>query len=380
MSKIIAKLARAYFYNSIKKSGVVRYEGGELEPMRWYKMYLDGCIAATDLTCPMYVKKGKSKNLAVFFYGGGLVYSQETACGFITGDSLLTGIPMLATGEPDPVNEQQTFVGRTDNGLFSLGEDNRFADWNIAAINYGTGDLHVGTTEVSYRDRKGNIVIRHLQGFRNDTICLNKIKELFPEAEKLLICGESAGAFATPAMAPEVIERYPDCRDITVFSDSALLLKDDWNQVATQFWKAPERIAKAVYSSDITADWFEALQKTYGERIKCLYLCGAKDLALVTFQNYMDKGMFKENFEGSSKFHEDLKQQIKRLKSIRPDFGIYIHNFPTKNKADCHEHCTLTLPTFKAGRVDRISPMDWLYDCVNGNIRDVGLHLLEETK
>lgn len=378
MSKLVAKLVRVYFYNAIKRSGVNVYKSGDLEPMLWYKIYMDDCIAATDLTCPMYVKKGRSKNLVVFFYGGGLVYSEETANGFITGDSLFSGTPMLATGEPDPVNEQQTFVSRNDNGLFSLAKDNRFADWNIAAINYGTGDFHVGANEVVYKDKKGNVVSRHLQGFRNASICLDKIKKLFPEAEKLLICGESAGAFGTPAMAPEVIDRYPGCEDITVCSDSALLLRDDWSRVVTDFWKAPKRIAKAVHSSNITADWFEALNAAYGERIKCLFFCGAKDLALVTFQNYMDKGLFKEDYAGSTKFLCDLKHHVERLKIIRPDFGIYIHNFPIKNKAGCHEHCTLTLPTFKAGCVDGISPMEWLYAAVNGEIRDVGMHLLEE--
>lgn len=380
MSKIVAALARAYFYHAIKRSGMIRYESGPLEPMRWYKIYLDGCKAATDLACPMYVKRGESKNLAVFFYGGGLVYSQQTLSGFITGDSLLTGTAMLATGEPDPVNEQQTFVARADNGIFSLGADNRFADWSIAAINYGTGDFHVGTAEVSYQDKRGRTVTRHLQGFCNASICLDKIQALFPEAEKLLICGESAGAFAVPAIAPEVIDRYPDCQDITVFSDSALLLRDDWSHVAANFWKAPERIVKAVHSENIIADWFEALQRAYGHRIRCLYLCGAKDLALVSYQNYMDKGLFKEDYAGSAKLTRDLRAHVQRLKDIRPDFGIYIHNFPTKNKVDCHEHCTLTLPTFKAGRVDEISPMDWLYNCINGDIRDIGLHLLEESK
>lgn len=380
MSKLIAKAVRAYFYNSIKKSGMIRYDGGELMPMRWYKVYLDGCIAATDLSCPMYIKRGTSKNLVVFFVGGGLVFNEETADGFITGDSLLTGTPMLATGEPDPVNEQLIFVARKDNGLFSLGADNCFADWNIAVLNYGTGDFHVGTREITCQDRKGNTVTRHLQGFRNDTICLNKVKELFSEAEKLLICGESAGAFATPAMAPEVIDRYPDCQDITVFSDSALLLRKDWHHIVSEFWGAPERIANAVHSEDLTADWFEALHKTYGSRIKCAYLCGAKDQALVMFQNYMDKGTLKEDRPGSVKLTQNLRQQTKRLKAIRPDFGIYIHNFPYQKKADYNEHCVLTLPTFKAGKVDGICPMQWLYNCVNGKIEDVGLHLLEEEK
>lgn len=376
MSKLIAKAARAYYNHSIQKSGMVRYDGGELIPMRWYKLYLDGCIAATDLPCPMYVKNGRSENLAVFFVGGGLVFDENTVDGFITGDSLFTGTPMLATGEPDPVNEQQIFVARKDNGLFSLAPENCFADWNIAVLNYGTGDFHVGTREVSYRDKRGHTVTRHLQGFRNDGICLDKVKELFPTANKLLICGESAGAFATPAMAPEVIDRYPDCQDITVFADSALLLRKDWKTVVSEFWGAPERIAQAVCSEDLTTDWFGALHRDYGGRIRCAYLCGARDQALIMFQNYMDNGILKEDHSVGVRFTQELRHQTERLKAIRPDFAIYIHDFPCRNRKGFHEHCALTLPTFRAGRVDGVSPMQWLHNCVNGKPEDVGLHLL----
>jgi hypothetical protein len=50
-------------------------------------------------------------------------------------------------------------------------------------------------------------------------------KKLFPSPEEILIAGNSAGAFAIPALSGEIVDDYyPDAKDITLFSDSGQLL------------------------------------------------------------------------------------------------------------------------------------------------------------
>ena len=91
----------------------------------------------------MYFRAGTGSGLIVYFFGGGLVWDEESARGFITAENLFSSAPQLANGEVDPINEYLNFAARKDNGLFSSAPDNPFADWSVAAINYGTGDFHV---------------------------------------------------------------------------------------------------------------------------------------------------------------------------------------------------------------------------------------------
>ena len=65
-------------------------------------------------------------------------------------------------------------------------------------------------------------------------------KNLFKNPKKLLIAGNSAGAFAVPALTDEILRTwYPDVSDVTLLSDSALLLYNKWEYTAREVWKAP---------------------------------------------------------------------------------------------------------------------------------------------
>jgi hypothetical protein len=380
MSNLTAKLVRAYFRHGVKKGPMALYAGGEPVAGQWYKLYLDGCVCATGLPSPMYFRAGTGSGLIVYFFGGGLVWDGESARGFITAENLFSSAPQLANGEVDPINEYLNFAARKDNGLFSSAPDNPFADWSVAAINYGTGDFHVGRAEVGFTDRKDARQTRMLRGYDNFRLCMAEIKRLFPDTERLLIAGESAGGFGAAALAGDVIDCYPDCRNITVCSDGSLLLREDWPRVVGEFWNAPGHIAAPVQTADVTADWYRALHERYGGRIKCLFSCGAKDSELIKFQSAMAGGKKEETAKGSENFQIAMMDHIKMLKAIRPDFGVYLHDFPVKSRYGCSQHCTLLAPTFHTGIVEGMSPRQWLWNAVNGSTSDAGLHLLREGK
>lgn len=376
MSGFRAKLVRGYLRHSVKKGPVALYTGGEPAVGQWYKIYIDGCRCATGYPSPMYFRAGGSGGLIIYFFGGGMVWDDESAKGFITAENLFSSAPQLANGEVDPVNEYLNISGRRDNGLFNSEPGNPFADWSIAAINYGTGDFHVGQGTVSFLDGKGNEQIRRLRGYDNFRLCMGSIKSLFPEAEKLLITGESAGGFGAAALAGDVISCYPACRNITVCSDGALIFRKDWPHVVRECWKAPEHIAAPVCSPDITADWYRALHERCGGRIKCLFSCGVRDSELIKFHSAMEGGKKEESDEGAEMLQKAMRGHVDALKEIRSDFGIYLHEFPVKSKFGCSQHCTLLAPTFRAGETEGISPCEWLWKAVNDDISDVGLHLL----
>ena len=71
------------------------------------------------------------------------------------------------------------------------------------------------------------------------------------------------------------------------------------------------------------------------------------------------------------KMAQMLKKHIYALKELPHPFGIYLHSF---QKNGMTQHCVLDAPEFQMGD---ISPMEWLWNAVNGDVMDVGLDLLK---
>lgn len=348
--------------------------GGEPQPMVWYKQQLEGCVCGGGYPYWIYVKKGRSNKLLVFMIGGGLSFNEETARGSGTLKRILQGKAGFYTDEVQPGNERWFFHNPDNRGIFTLEENNRFADWNIVMVNYGTGDFHIGQNDFPYTDEddRPQVLLHH--GYGNFKACLARILGWFPKPEKLLIAGESAGAFAVPAVAGDIIAAYPECADITICSDSALLLSDRWPQIVREVWNAPKHIAQGVQTDNILVDLYRQLAGRVGDRARYLFLCGVGDTALTTFQNYFDTGKLAYAPEGAERMGKALTRQVEQLQAIGVPFGFYIHDF--KQPDGLAQHMTLAVSTFIEGCVEGVSPMQWLDDAVNGNLYSVGLELL----
>lgn len=348
--------------------------GEEPQAMVWYKQQLDGCVCGGGYPYWMYVKKGRSNKLLVFMIGGGLSFNEETARGPGTLKRTLQGKAAFYTDEVQPGNERWFFHNPENQGIFTLKESNCFADWNIAMVNYGTGDFHIGQSDFSYIDEDGRPQVLHHRGYANFKACLARILGWFPKPEKLLIAGESAGAFAVPAVAGDIIEAYPECTDITICSDSALLLSDHWPKIVSEVWDAPQHIAQGVQTDNILVDFYRQLTNRVGNRARYLFLCGVGDSTLTTFQNYIYRGEPVYTSKGAERMGKDLTCQVEQLQALGVPFGFYIHDFKQPN--GLVQHMTLAASTFIEGCVAGVSPMQWLADAVNGKLYSVGLDFL----
>lgn len=118
-------------------------------------------------------------------------------------------------------------------------------------------------------------------------------------------------------------------------------------------------------------DLFRNTQELIGGRAKYLFLCGYPDGVLATFQNYLDTGSFALTDDAVRNMERLLRAHIQALKALPHPFGIYLHGF---QKNGMIQHCVLDAPEFRMGD---ISPMEWLWNAVNGSVTDVGLDLLK---
>ncbi|MBO5998360.1 MAG: pectin acetylesterase [Lachnospiraceae bacterium] len=348
--------------------------GQRLKSRVWYRVNIPDGISGDGSEYHIYVKRAPSKDLCIFLSGGGIAWNEYTAARPVTTPKMLIRLPNYYWSNLRPVTQIMNInIGITQTGSVR----NPFNDWNFIVIPYSTGDLHLGNNDFVYHTDNGEENILHFHGYSNFRSAMDAGASFFPEAKRILIAGNSAGAFAVPALAGDIADLYyPDCSDITLFSDSGQLLYKKWKKTLRDVWKTDKRFWSAVHSENITLDFYRALFKKYGNRFRCLYSSSTRDYLLSTYYNDVTNKIYKTDRDVQDAFFAGLQKMIKELKELSEDFGIYIDpwKFPFTQGGTVHTAVRELYFAFKT--VDGITMARWLADAVSGDVYDVGMKLL----
>ena len=364
-----------------KTIGTIRREApvltGVPQEITWYRIPLPYGRSGDGSEYHIYLKKGKGKDLCIFFSGGGVAWDEYTAAHPVTGGAVAAGEPNFYWNNLRPFTQ----IMNIDTGITEISGRNPFSDWSFIVIAYSTGDFHTGDSEFEYASDDGSRRILYFHGKRNVEESLKCAKEFFPDPERLLIAGDSAGGFAVPANAGKIAEEYyPDCTDITLLSDSALLPFRLWKRVARDVWKSDAALSDAIHSDNITLDWYEALHQRFGRRFRYLFACSTHDYLLSMYYNETQSGRYTTNREIQDEFNKMLKKMITRLKELEPEFGFYINNrrnlLYTKGGT---VHTAVRESYFFSGKGNTRSMAEWLFDAVNGKVYSCGMELLSDS-
>ncbi len=347
---------------------------------RWYRRIVSGAVCGDGSEYPVLLNSGKENSLVIFLEGGGLSFDEEMArCPNSLGNTNIGKPPCYAANFRRYI-EYTCF----DNEYGSRGivekedERNPFRDWCFAVATYGTADIYAGDGEFAYQDEEGHKRILCHRGYSNFIKSLEIIKELYPSPDRILLVGGSAGAFGTPLLAPEVLKAYPDCREVTVYADSATCPDQRYKDALRNVWKAPEHIAGTVQTSQPAEDWFERLYQQGGDRLNYLYSISIKDWIFISYLEYLETRNMIYRPEREAEFKECVRQTVKRLKAITEKFRIMITDFPA-GEGICPGatiHTTCQDPRFYETLSCGVSPAQWLWDAVNKMGYDIGLELL----
>lgn len=347
--------------------------------MTWYRVSLDRGLSGDGSEYYIYVKKADPDKLCVFLSGGGVAWNEYTAARPVTGGKVAAGLPNYYWNNLRPFTQLMNInVGITDISS----DKNPFKDWSFVVITYATGDFHIGNNDYPYKSEEGKDEVLHFHGYVNFRESMKVAKKLFPSPSKLLIAGNSAGAFAVPALAGEIVDDYyPNARNITVFSDSGQLLYKNWRKTAKNIWMTKESLWKPIVSDNITLDWYKALYAKYGDRFKFLYSSSTRDYLLSAYYNDIIRKKYETDSEVQDEYYHQLIQMVKELKSITPSFGIFINDWklPLITMGGT-VHTSVRELHFTAFTQNGISMANWLIDAVEGKVYDVGMDLLREDK
>jgi hypothetical protein len=227
-----------------------------------------------------YFKQGKSKNLLVFFNGGGACWDDATC------------VTSLALGDRPTYNpsilSENSPIGA--GGIFD--DENRknpFRHWSKVFIPYCSGDIHIGSSEQVYTDKTGLItgltnspvLIKH-HGFDNFMAVREWLKSEFKttshknkkqKIKNLMVTGSSAGAYGATLNFPYLQSAFPKI-NATLFSDAgeAILTNGFIQAVLTNnsVWQVNETLpqlfneALGTFSADsFNTDIISKLSETY---------------------------------------------------------------------------------------------------------------------
>ena len=327
---------------------------GVPEEKVWYQVPVPEGKCGDGSEYHIYVRKGTSKKLCVFFSGGGIAINEYMAARPVNGGSVAAWLPNYYW------NNLRLFtqVMNINVGITKNGADNPFDDWNFLVITYATGDIH---------------------GYKNFMAAMRIGKKLFPEAEKLLIAGESAGAFAVPALAEQVVgEFYPACRDVTLFSDSAQLLYRGWKRTLRDVWQTRREIWSGVNGANLTLEWYRGVVARQGNRFKYLYAGSIRDYLLSAFYNDVTNKVYGTDSQMQDKYFRQMQRMIVELQRLTPDFSFFIYDWhrPLSMYKGGTIHTAVRQPEFTLRTQDDVTMAYWLHECVEGKAFDVGMQLL----
>lgn len=166
----------------------------------------------TDPKFSFFVRRTASKNLVVYFEGGGACWDNLTCSFPIAG--LPAQVPQFFVPAVPPGIEQ-TLV----DGIFSTSNAaNPVRDWNMVYIPYCTGDIHTGSATKTYTSvghpvlpvPPGTpITIQH-RGYDNFMVVLDWMKRHIAAPKNVLVTGVSAGGYGATANSPWVGQAYPN--------------------------------------------------------------------------------------------------------------------------------------------------------------------------
>lgn len=147
-------------------------------PRVWQKVDVPGGVCGNGQQYSMFLSKGNSEKIALYFMGGGACWDKSSCHGIIP----------LTKLKPIPQPKKDTGFLSTDPNVSPV------ADHTVLYFPYCTGDVHVGSHEASY---KKNVTVHH-KGEYNVTAGLQHAHDQnlvnMMTASKVVVYGYSAGA------------------------------------------------------------------------------------------------------------------------------------------------------------------------------------------
>ncbi len=347
---------------------------GEPATGQWVRIPLEKCTAANGEKTYADFKLGSENKLLIFFMGGGVSWNEYTA-------ARPASLYSRDRKEGFYTIHMDLFSDlRLNSGIFAEREDNPFHNWSKLIFIYDTGDFHVGTNDYPYTAQDGSRRILHHHGYTNYRKGMEIVKGFVSDPDSIAVTGCSGGAFGAAMLSDDVMEIYPECKDVISIIDSGFFPLKGWHDIAENVWKAPQKITERIHTDNITLDALQALHEERKGRVKILLTCSIRDEGLSRMINYIENGDFSFTPDSGILFQSWYTDVIREIRESIPEANYYLFDYAEKSqkKNGLTKHCILQDPIFYEYETEGISCAKWIENAMNGKRENYGLKLLEE--
>ena len=324
----------------------------------------------TDGKFSFWAKKGSSKNVMVFFEGGGACWENFTCSFPITGQS--SGPYQFFVPAINPAAHPNTF-----DGVFKNVAGNPLRDWSVVYIPYCTGDLHTGSTTKTYYNA-GNpdlpvpaFTIQH-RGFDNFMVVLDWMKKNLDAPPEMLVTGVSAGGYGAALNFPWLARAYPEAK-LSVLADASQGVtapafdlspvgRNTWNpQLAPWVWGPP------VISSKIPGNELLRVATLSHRHARFSQYTTSFDTVQIGFYGLM-KQLYQyggncpspDDYSTAVDWYQKMSQKLVSYAVTLPNYRFYL--------AGGQSHTILSGPSFFTESTAGEGFSHWLKDMVNGTV------------
>ena len=339
---------------------------------KWYRVSDKAMKDSEGNSYHALFRKGSENKVMVYFAGGGVSVDEISA-------------------REDTYNTKEVWPDYLANVTMNMGgiasdvDGSPFKDWTLILFPYATGDFHSGTGEFHYVDTDGKEKILYHNGYNNYTLAMKEIMEKagIEDADTVLVTGYSAGGFATALLSDDIYTNYfPDAHNKNVLVDAALIEYDNWKYTAENVWATPKEISDKITTDNLTLDCLWSLREKYGDEIHLMFDCSTRDGDLAKVQHSLQNGLSMQNDVDESQgdeFQETLKNNIPLFKEAGVSLFIFDGVAWYDDPRNLTAHTIIStpavwLPFEEQGQ----SVCGWLYDCINGNLKDYGIDLVNK--
>ncbi|WP_217167406.1 pectinacetylesterase family protein [Streptomyces sp. AC512_CC834] len=325
---------------------------------KWHTVSLGSETTSADGSpYAMYARRGDSKNLVIHFSGGGACWDGYTASRPITPAGAARGY----------TRDLKMFYFNSLTRLFPAAlsgmanrrkKDNAFRDWNFVFIPYSTGDMHIGAVTNTYTHNGKTIQVRH-NGRNNVRAALDWVYANFPDAGKVMVSGESSGAWASAFYAPQIADHYTGSR-LYCLSDGVGIVSSRWTEILDDTWKSDS--AKTLgfeISTDIFEDALIHRSDPKTLNIKYLHSNTLYDDTLTRFGAAID-----HKSTETSQFIDDwaanTKASIKRLSEAGIHYDFFLTDWGHNTKRHTTEHTLTTNEFYNKCTADGVPFSEWV--------------------
>ena len=317
----------------------------------WETIYPGGntaCANGEDYL--FHVRRAATDKVMIFWNGGGACWNGHMCDPANSSSDMNSGMIYRTQPTAEYGNDPRTL-----DGAFALNNtENPFRDWSQVFVTYCTGDVHLGARDTSYQKKDGsNITIRH-RGRANSEAVLDYVSANYPELERVIVAGASAGGIAAPFYAAQAASRFPEAEIIHFSGGSSGYRLPGAQSMLWNTW--------GVFSD--MPDWFDSGSYTASNtRLIDLYFAAGEAFPAIKFHQYDSA------YDGAQtlfmKFMGEAVLLYYPLIENQREFAAglpYVRSYTTPGSF----HTVLRFDELYTRKVAGVRAVDWVRDLASG--------------